>query len=321
MRNMDTQPLVSIITPSFNQAAFLEQTLHSVLNQDYPRIEYWVMDGGSTDGSLEIIRKYAERLAGWVSEPDQGQADGINKGLGRATGEVIAWLNSDDLYLPGAVSSAVQALLEHPEASFVFSDVDSIDTQGSTFNHMHYGDWGLPQLMSFHIIGQPGVFMRRFALEQAGLLDTSYHYILDHHLWLRLAAIQPPHYVPGVTWAAARMHEGAKNVAQAGGFGPEAIRLAGWIERDQRFQPTAAKLHRKIWAGAYRFSAFYLMEAGKAGESLKMYWKSFRQNPGIALKDWRRILSALVTALGFKNAHASLNKARRARYQRTHEGR
>lgn len=314
MSGMDT-PTVSIITPSFNQADFLEQTLRSVLEQDYPRIECWVMDGGSSDGSSEIIQKYASQLAGWVSEPDQGQADGINKGIKCATGEVIAWLNSDDLYRPGAIASAVQVLQENPQASFVFSDVDSIDSQGGTFNRMHYGDWGLAELMSFHIIGQPGVFMRRSALEQAGLLDTSYHYLLDHHLWLRLAAISEPQYVPGTIWAAARMHEGAKNVAQAAGFGPEAIRLAEWIESDPRFQPLASQMHHKIWAGAYRFNGFYQMEAGKPVQSLKMYWKSFTQHPGTALKDWRRIGYALLSALGFKSARTAFYKARKTRFQ------
>ncbi|MDD3948863.1 MAG: glycosyltransferase family 2 protein, partial [Anaerolineaceae bacterium] len=197
---MHSNPLVSIITPSYNQADYLEQTMLSVLEQDYARIEYWVIDGGSDDGSQEIIQSYADRLAGWVSEKDSGQAHGVNKGFAKATGEIIGWLNSDDLYYPGAIRAAVEAFKQHPQASFVFSDVESIDENGQAFHLMRYGDWKLPELMSFHIIGQPGVFLRREVLEQAGYLDLSYNYLLDVQLWIRMAAIAEPFYVPGAVW-------------------------------------------------------------------------------------------------------------------------
>ena len=315
---MPTLPRVSIITPSYNQAQFLEQTIRSVLDQDYPNLEYWVIDGGSTDGSLEIIQKYTDRLAGWVSEPDRGQAEGINKGLARATGDVVAWLNSDDLYYPGAVQAAVAALAANPQASFVFSDVESIDEAGQPFHRMHYGHWGLTDLMRFRIIGQPAVFIRHTFLAQTGLLDPSYHYLLDHHLWLRLAALAEPVYVPGEPWAAARMHAGAKNMAQAAGFAPEAMRLAEWLMQDPRFEPLASQIERQIWAGAYRLAGFYLMESGQAGKALGSYARSFWRFPGIALQDWKRILSALASVLGLRKLAESLRSASRQRYQQAH---
>src|SRR3989337_2410796 len=115
----DSPPLVSIVTPSFNQAPFLEQTIRSVLDQDYPRVEYIVIDGGSMDGSQEIIRRYQDRLAYWASETDLGQTDAVNKGFGVARGDVFAWLNSDDTYLPGAIGEAVAYLQDHREIGMV----------------------------------------------------------------------------------------------------------------------------------------------------------------------------------------------------------
>ncbi len=152
-------PRVSIVTPSFNQAAFLEETIQSVLSQDYPNLEYIIIDGGSTDGSVEIIEKYADRLAYWVSEKDAGQADGINKGLVRATGEVVAWLNSDDTYLggaietflPGSIRSAVAALQANPDCGLVYGDVLAVDAAGQKLNLARYDDWNLDDLLRFKI--------------------------------------------------------------------------------------------------------------------------------------------------------------------------
>ena len=311
---MPTQPLVSIITPSFNQAAFLEKTILSVLEQDYPNIEYWVIDGGSTDNSLEIIKKYAPRLAGWVSEKDRGQADGVNKGFAKATGEIIGWLNSDDLYYPGAIAGAVEAFQQNPDASFVFSDVESIDEHGNAFNLMRYGDWKLKDLMTFKIIGQPGVFLRREVLEQAGHLDLSYNYLLDVQLWLRMAAIAEPQYVPGKIWAAARIHSDAKNVAHAEKFGEEAFRVAKWLCEDPRFYPLSANIFKKIWAGAHRLNAFYLVEAGKHKEALKSYALMLRYQPIPEIKTFRRMGYALFSTLGILRSREWYDQKRKDRY-------
>jgi glycosyltransferase involved in cell wall biosynthesis len=288
-------PLVSIVTPSYNQSAFIKETIESVLSQDYPAFEYWVIDGGSTDGSLEIIRQYQDRLSGWISEPDQGQAEAINKGLLRTSGEIVAWLNSDDLYRPHAIRSAVQTLQKHPEVGLVYSNVDSIDEDGVIFNRMTYEQWNLADLMAFKILGQVSVFFRRSVLEKAGLLDLSYHYLLDHHLWLRMAIHAPIKYVAGEVWGAARMHGGAKNVAAAEGFAREAISLANWMAEDHRFRTQYQAHKRKIWAGAYRLNGFYLLNEGKPGDALKAYWHSFWKDPLTALKDWRRIGFALLS--------------------------
>ncbi|MFN2304643.1 MAG: glycosyltransferase family 2 protein [Anaerolineales bacterium] len=310
---MNDRPLVSIITPSFNQAAFLEETIHSVISQDYPSIEYWIIDGGSTDGSLEIIKQYAHQLKGWVSERDAGQADAINKGLQKASGEVLAWLNSDDLYRPGAIKRAVKQLYANPDVGLVYSDVDSIDEYGETFNRMRYGHWQLQDLMAFNIIGQSSVFFRRSVFESAGYLDPSYHYMLDHHLWLRMALTTKLKYMPGEVWAAARMHESAKNVAEGEGFGREAYRLVAWMHADQRFKPYLENHTHKVWAGAHRVNAFYLLDSGKPREALRAYWRGFWSYSPTVLQDWRRILFALLSPFGVDRLRSRYLERRKTR--------
>jgi glycosyltransferase involved in cell wall biosynthesis len=288
---------VSVITPSYNQAAYLEDALRSVLDNGTPGVEYLVADGGSTDGSTEIVQRYAERLAWWVSEKDGGQADAVNKCLRRATGDVVGWLNSDDLYEPGAIAAALQAFEQHPQASLVFGDVLSIDAAGQVTNLMRYGNWGLEDLMCFRIIGQPGVWMRRTALERAGLLDLSYHFLLDHQLWLRLAQ-QGQMVYTGQTWARARFHAGAKNVAQAARFGEEAYRIVDWMQTQPGLAERFARLKNCIWAGAHRMNARYLLDGGENGAALKAYWRSLMAHPPTALAEWHRMLYAMLSLLG-----------------------
>jgi hypothetical protein len=290
-------PRVSIITPSFNQAGFLEQTLRSVLTQGYPDLEYIVVDGGSTDGSREIIERYAGQLAGWVSEPDRGQADAINKGFARATGEIVAWLNSDDLYQPGAIAGAVAAFAANPQAGMVFSDVLAIDGAGKPTNLMRYGDWGLDELMTFHIIGQPGVFLRRSALAQAGGLDLDYQFLLDHQLWLRVAQCAPILHVRAV-WAAGRFHADAKNVAQAARFGQEAYAIATWMQTQPGLQERCRRLDRQILAGAHRMNARYLLDGGQSAPAFKAYWKSIAAYPPVGLSEAHRMLYAGLSVAG-----------------------
>lgn len=293
---MTELPLISIVMPSFNQAAYLEQAICSVLEQDYPRLELLVVDGGSTDGSAAIIQKYAHRLAWWVSEKDQGQADGINKGLARAQGEIVAWLNSDDMYLPGTLREAASALQANPQAGMVFGDVQSIDADGAVFNLMRYGAWGLDELMRFHIIGQPGVFMRRSVQLEAGGLDERFHLLLDHHLWLRMAARAPVVYVPH-TWAAARYHAEAKNVAQAGGFGHEAYRLVEWMRCEPDLRGRYLQNRRKIWAGAHRINGFYLLEGRQYAASFAAYARGLWQYPPLIAPELHRMAYAAASLL------------------------
>ncbi len=290
-------PLVSIITPSYNQAAYLEQTLRSVLDQDYKPIEYLVVDGASTDGSPEIIQRYADRLAWWVSERDAGQAEAINKGLRRAQGEIVAWLNSDDMYLPGAIAQAAAALGADSSLGMVFGDALTIDPQGEALNRLSFGDWGLAELLRFRIICQPAVFLRRAVLEQAGPLDPNYHFMLDHHLWLRMARLAPVRHVPAV-WAAARHHPGAKNVAQAPGFARETLRLLEWLQAQPDLALRLQADRRRIEAGAYRLEARYLLDGSQPGPALRSYGKALVRDAGYTLQHAHRIFYALLSLVG-----------------------
>ena len=311
--------LVSVITPSYNQAAFLEEALRSVLEQEYPHIEYFVIDGGSTDGSVEIIRKYADKLTWWVSEPDSGQAEAINKGFARANGEIIAWLNSDDYYLPATIAEVVRQFETHPEIGMLYGDVLSIDGEGNPIYVQRFRPYTLEDLMAFNIISQPAVFLRRDALRKAGGLDLSYRYLLDHHLWIRVALHAPLYYFPKIL-AAARYHEDAKNIARAAEFGKEAFRILAWMSRDSALESLVQKNKRKIHAGAHRLDAFYLVEAGKMSEGLAAYARAFKFSPRIALKSWKRILYALASLFGFGKIRELYRRARIRILQRAHQG-
>ncbi|MBL8103077.1 MAG: glycosyltransferase, partial [Anaerolineales bacterium] len=170
-------PLVSIITPSFNQARFLERTIQSVLAQDYPRIEYIIVDGGSTDGSADVIKKYQSRLAWWVSEQDKGQTDAINKGFNRATGDILAWINSDDTYHPKAVGEAVKYLMENPEVALVYADCDFIDEEDRLIGKFKSAQTDYRRLREGYVhIPQQTMFFRAKYWKELGPLDPSFYF-------------------------------------------------------------------------------------------------------------------------------------------------
>jgi glycosyltransferase involved in cell wall biosynthesis len=290
-------PSISIITPSYNQASYLEQAIRSVLAQDSSDLEYIVVDGGSTDRSLEIINRYADRLSWWVSEPDDGQGDAINKGLLRAKGDYVAWLNSDDLYLPGAVNAALDVLEANPNLGMVFADAITIDPSGKPLNRLTFGDWGLVELMSFRIICQPAVFMRRSVIEEAGYIDSSYHFMLDHQLWIRIARTSQIQHVKQ-SWAAARHHPSAKNVAQASAFSKEILRILEWMDKQSDLAPIFKSYNKQINAGAQRLNARYLLDGGQPKEALQAYWKALTLDPGYTIHHWHRMLYALLSILG-----------------------
>ncbi len=249
---MQTLPLVSIVTPSFNQARFLEETIRSVLAQDYPRLEYLIVDGGSTDGSVEIIRRYADRLAWWVSEPDQGQTDAINKGFARARGEILAWLNSDDTYEPHAVREAVAFLQAHPEVGLVYGDANYIDEHGHVMGRFPAAQTDYARLRRGYVhIPQQAAFFRAALWRQVGPLDPSFYFAMDYDLWVRLAKISEIRYVPRL-WANFRIHGDAKTIKDDDRCWPEMLRVH-FREGGHWLSPIVAKYYlRRALAPALR---------------------------------------------------------------------
>ena len=192
--NANRLPTISVITPSFNQGQFLEQTIRSVTSQDYPNLEYIVIDGASTDTSVDIIRKHAGQIAHWCSEPDQGQADAIFKGFDKSSGEIMGWLNSDDLLLPGALTAVANYFQQHPEVEVVSGGAFCIDAEGRPLRRL-FGNYTLGVAATYNRflyyeqdgVFQQATFWRRSAYDAVGGLDRSLHFVLDRDLFLRLA--------------------------------------------------------------------------------------------------------------------------------------
>jgi glycosyltransferase involved in cell wall biosynthesis len=262
---------VSLVTPSFNQAPFLERTLQSVLGQtgDFD-LEYLVIDGGSTDGTLDILRRYESRVH-WTSEPDQGQSDAINKGLRRATGDIVGWLNSDDVLLPGALARVTERFRNRPETDWLHGRCVIIDERDRVIRRWisTYKDWcsrhySFARLLSENFVSQMTVFWRRALLDEVGYLDQHLHLAMDYDLWLRLAQRSDPVYI-SESIACFRWYASSKSGSSfreqfavectlARRYAPE----RHWLHRLKRFKTARAAL-------AYRLLAlFQSMKAPQA---------------------------------------------------------
>jgi glycosyltransferase involved in cell wall biosynthesis len=216
-------PLVSVVTPSMNQGAFIEEAIRSVLDQGYPNVEHIVVDGGSTDETLDVLRRFPHLR--WISEPDGGQAEALNKGFAIARGEVFGWLNSDDLYLPGSIEAAVDVLLE-TGCGLVHGGWRQIDEHGAFMRDVEAVPFDLrTQLDYANLVAQPGALFTRTAFESVGGLDVSYRYAMDYELFLRIGSLFEVRHLDRVL-GAYRYHPLSKTVAESEGFVDETFRAA-----------------------------------------------------------------------------------------------
>jgi glycosyltransferase involved in cell wall biosynthesis len=188
---MTDLPLVSIVTPSYNQGNFLESTIQSVLKQTYPHIEYLVIDGGSTDDSISIIQRYSDKIKYWESQPDRGQAHAVNKGLLKSHGDILGWLNSDDVLLPQTVALVVDVFRKEPEVDVVYGRLDRIDEKGKILPTpilpKDRVDFSKELVVGECVVNQPGCFWKREVMQRVGLLNENLDYALDYEYWARLA--------------------------------------------------------------------------------------------------------------------------------------
>lgn len=313
-------PRVSIVMPSFNQVDFLEEALLSLLRQGYPDLEIIVMDGGSSDGSVDILRHYAPCLTSWVSARDGGQADAINRGLAQATGEVLGWLNSDDTLMPGALFAAVAALRAVDALDVVYGDVRFTAADGRYLNRMESWAFDLKQLVcATNLLPQPSTFFKRRAWERVGGLDEALRLCLDYDLWLRMALAGSGFQHVSGDWSTYRLHDASKTESQAMRFADEMERVVrGAFARGAA--PVAWRAQAESNLAQYRAEA--LLRQGHHSEARGWFWKAARAYPwrakalaqigfaidprvGFGLRDLRWRLAGRGAAWRMPDAHSA----------------
>ncbi len=248
-------PKISVVTPSWNQGAFIEETFKSIHSQGYPNLEHIVIDGGSTDDSVDIINRYEDRLAYWVSEPDEGQTDALAKGFDRATGDILCWLNSDDLFEPGCLFEVAEYFMRHPDVQFIYGDGRWIDADGRPIKTKREHRWNwFVWLYDHNFIGQPSAFWRSSLYREVGGIDRSFDLAMDADLWARFSERSQPHHVPRV-WSAMRFYPEQKNTRLRDRSDEEIrlirsryVRRRGWLA--ERLLATAARVFRVILKAA-----------------------------------------------------------------------
>jgi len=272
---------VSIVTPSYNQGQFIEETIRSVLLQGYPNVEHIIIDGGSTDDSVDIIRKYEKWLTYWTSEPDRGQAHAINKGLERATGIILTWLNSDDVLLPGTVRRAVEWLNAHQDVSVVYGRLNRIDSQSNPVPTPTLPkdnlEFGKETAIGECIVNQPGCFWRREIMNQVGLLNEDLHYAMDYEFWVRMVLAGAKFKRLSEVVANFRLSSGSKTVGQTADHALEHLAVMDRFLSDPDLPKKLGISPTEIKAQAKK---------GQALVSSYVFWGQFKRRQYTAALRW-----------------------------------
>jgi glycosyltransferase involved in cell wall biosynthesis len=223
----------SVVTPSFCQGRFIERTIQSVLAQGIADMEYVICDGGSKDETIEILKLYDDKIR-WVSEPDKGQADAVNKAIAMATGDIIAWINSDDVYYPGAFEAVKRIFEANPTVQIIYGDADHIDERDEIINSYPTESWNYERLLETCYLCQPAVFFRRSLVEKYGNLDASLNFCMDYELWLRYGKHVDFYYLP-TKLAGSRLYKTNKTLGQRLAVCTE---INDMLRREFNFVPT-----------------------------------------------------------------------------------
>jgi glycosyltransferase involved in cell wall biosynthesis len=280
-------PLVSIVTPSYRQGAFIAETVASVLGQDYPNLEYWVIDGGSDDTTLAVLERFrSDPRLQVISERDRGQSDAINKGWARCRGQILAWLNSDDTYVPAAISSQVAAMLAAPNAGAVYGDACYLSADGRPLQRLRSSPFSPAAVLSLRIPIQPTVFLRRAVVAQTGPLSLSRRYSMDSDYWARAITLAP--WVQRRALVATyRLHAASKTVAEFRGFYADWLAIAATYYARPALSPAERAERPRVLADIYaalanleardghvadaaRYGAYALSLAGPRPRMLKL---------------------------------------------------
>ena len=307
-------PRISVVTPSFNQGQFIEETIRSVLLQGYPNLEYLIIDGGSTDGSVEIIKRYEPWLTYWVSEPDRGQSHAINKGWQRARGEILAWLNSDDTYNPDALRCAAETLRDNPAVGMVYSDMNYIDASSKVIYRLRSKPYEFHKLLLDNYVTQSTVFVRRKVLDGVGLLNETLHLIMDQELWLRIGRRNAISYLPGVVLANLRIYPETNSNRLPVARYTEGLRLLDMVFVDQRLPEAARKLRRKEYGRCYMRLASALVTKERYDEVIPWLTRAVVTYPQQLWHEWflciRLVAKTLLGTSGVRTVRALRRLAR-----------
>jgi len=274
---MNRLPLVSIVTPSLNQGQFIRNTIESVLSQDYPNIEYWVMDGGSQDETVEILKSYGEKIR-WVSEVDSGQSQAVNKGWAQAQGEILGWVNADDLLKPSAVRQAVNALLADESIGAVYGNTNYIDEMGDFIQAYPARSFDYEKLAgeTENFIPQPSVFVRRNVIEKVGFLNESLHYVMDYDLWLRIGLMTPMKYL-SMEMASLRLHSTAKTIKAMHKFADEFVTMYMDLFSNPALPASLRNRQSEIMHTVYIHAASFCFWGGETGAALQFLRKAWQE--------------------------------------------